>query len=53
MSEVQCLVKVVKEHAAVFWQYRKEELGEIELTKLDLTMDLQGGLMSQRVDEDI
>ena len=52
MGEVQRIVEVVKEHAAVFWQYTKEELGEVELTKVDVTMDLLGGFMTQGSGED-
>ena len=39
------LVKNIRKHALIFWKYDEEVLDTIEMTKIDVTIDLSDSLL--------
>ena len=40
------IVKTIRFHAGVFWSFEDEELNSIELTKVDVAVDMKGAFIT-------
>ena len=45
MTQLMQVLETTREHAEVFWGFSKDELAMIELTKLDVTVDMLGSFI--------
>ena len=45
MTRFNNIVKIVREHARIYWTASEAGLGQVEITKLDVAVDMKGSFL--------